>query len=181
MIDTLVDRAERLLSDARRIAVPLPELAARLGAEPSSLAPRLEEDHRFLLIHPITVLDLTLLPPADRDAYSAALQAAGMDTVPRVALAEPPDLPGRPVERLLRESVTRLLARSPEHGLAVAAERALAALTAVGSPADPPGDHSSGIDPSTTHPPGPPALARAPPRRPAPPPRRPPYRGSRRG
>ena len=182
MTDTLTDRAERLLRDGRRIAVPLPELAQRLGAQPDSLARALEDDDRFLIVPSAAPLDLTQLEPAERDAYATALRAAGVNTTPSVLLAEPAtagdgSAPDAPVQLLLRESVTRLLALSPEPNLAAAAERLRTALTAAVRPACPP----CGTAPSTTPPPDPAGPARVPPRRRAPSHRPPPYRGSRRG
>lgn len=181
MIDRLTDRAERLLRDAPRIVVPLSELARGLGAEPGTLARDIADDDRFLLLEPAAPLDLTLLTPADHEAYAAALGAAGVHSAPGVLLARPHPArsraPESPIDLLLRESVTRLLTLTPEPRLAAAAERVLTALAA----AIPTVDRSDGTDPSTTPPPGPVDPVRDPPRRRPPSPRRPPYRGSRRG
>lgn len=178
MIDPLNDRAEAFLSEARRAVVPVPELARRLRAEPDTLARQLDDDPRFVLIRSIAFPDITVLPDIDRGACVRALEAAGVHVEPRVALAEPPDLPpDSPVELLLRNSVVRLLARSSDPALAAAAERLRSALAATVTPAEDP----DGTAPSTTPPPRPMPRGRAPPRRRVPSHPRPPYPGSRRG
>lgn len=173
--DPLNERAEAFLTSARRVAVPIPELARRLGADPDSLTRCLDEDPRFVVMDPVVLPDLSHLPSAaDRDAYTRALVTAGVHVHPSVALAEPVSLPpGSPVDLLLRNSVARLLARSSDPALAAAAERLRSALTASVDPGE--------TDPSTTPTPDPPARARVPPRRRAPSRGRPPYPGSRRG
>lgn len=190
MIDSLTDRTETFLSQCRRAAVPLIELAEQLRADPESLRRQLEHDDRFVLIPPTDVPDLTRLTAADREAYTAALRAAGVHTTPSVALARPEDAePGGRVDLLLRNSVARLLALTPDPGLAAAAERIRPALrAALGpalspplSPTAHPPEGPGETAPSTTPPRGRTAPARVPPRRRTPSPPRPPYPGSRRG
>lgn len=189
MTDSLNDRAEAELRRERRGAVPLSELARRLGTGSASLAAVLDHDDRFLLIAPTCVPDLTLLPAADREAYAAALREAGMETAPTVALAtptepaEPADV--SPVELLLRDSVARLLAANPEPALAAAAHRVWPALTEALAGAAPPNGEPTraprdGTGPSTTRPPDPDGRGRVPRRRRTPSPRRPRHGGSRR-
>lgn len=171
------DRAAALLARAARAAIPVPELAGRLGQSPESLVRRLREDPRFVVIGPSPFPDLSLLPAAGRAAYEAALREAGLHGEPSVALAEPVEAgPGAPVGLLFRDSVARLLARTAEPGLVSAAERLRAALAALATTPDGP----DGRAPSTTPPPDRPRPAPAPPRGRPPPPHPPRYPGSRR-
>lgn len=184
MFDPLTDRAERLLRCARRVAIPLPELADRLRTESVALAAELDRDPRFILVDPTVRSDLSLLPPPDRDRYAAALSAAGVHTAVTVSLAAPVEsASGSAVEDLLRESVARVLSTSPEPALAEAAERLRGALREALSAAPPaagPERAPDGTEPSTTPPHGRGGRGRVPPRRRTRSRRRPPYPGSRR-
>lgn len=172
MSDLLSDRAEAILSAGQRLALSLTALARALGVSPEALAAQLQGDDRFIIIHPPTAPDFTLLTAADREAYTAALRAAGWADAPRVALAAPPH-GARSVDGLLRESLSRLLARTPEPALLAVAERLEEAVRAATGPGR--------AAPSTTPPPDPCGRDGAPPRRRCPPRRPPPYPGSRRG
>jgi len=173
---SLADRAAALLAESDRAAMTLPELARALGATRAELGRWLGDDARFVHVAPPAFPELTILPTVDGASYEAALQRAGVGRAPSVALAEPADPgPGAAVALLLRDSVTRLLARTPDPALVAAAERVRPALAAATSP-DP-----AGTAPSTTRPPDPPEPVRGPPRGRPQPRRRPPYRGSRRG
>lgn len=176
--DALTDRAEALLDATPQVALSLPELAGLLDTSTAALAAQLEGDDRFVLIQPTTFPDLSLLAEADRAAYGAALQEAGVHAAPSVALRTPAD-PGADcsLDLLLRNSVARLLALAPAEGLIAVTERMRMAVgEAIATTDDP-----AGTAPSTTPPPDPLAPGSALPRSRHRPRRRPPYPGSRRG
>lgn len=179
---SLIDRAAAILARADRAAIPLPELADRLGATADELRRHLNDDSRFVLVAAPPFPDLTTLAPGDRDAYAAALRQAGVLGEPCVALTDPDDPgPVPPLDRLLRNSVARLLGRTADPALLAASERLRTALSGLGAtPADSAPLQPAGTAPSTTPLPGPHGSAKGPPRR-LPPSLRPPrYRGSRR-
>lgn len=169
------DRAEALLRATPRVSVPLAELAVELGVEGDALAAALDADARFALVQPAAFPRLSALDEAERHAYATAFRAAGLEAAPSVVLTAPDPDPGGPVsvDRILRETVTRVLARSGDPVLAAAAERLRRAVVAT--------DAIAGTAPSTTPPPGRSGPAPAPPRRRPTSPPRPPYPGSPRG
>lgn len=173
----LTDRAEAILNSTGRVALSVHELAGRLDTSPATLTAQLEGDDRFVLIQPATFPDLSLLADRDRRAYDNALQAAGVHPAPSIALRAPVEEGSRgSVDLLLRNSVTRLLAETPEEGLIAAAERMRLALSGIRDTRACP----VGTAPTTIPPPDPPGPPSAPPRRRRPPGHRPPYPGSRR-
>ncbi|MFO7892355.1 MAG: hypothetical protein R6U63_01360 [Longimicrobiales bacterium] len=174
--DPLLDRAITILRDSPSVALPLPELARRVGTgDPDGLARLLAADDRVRVLGAPALPGLTLLPADRAAAYEHALTAAGLRPFRRVALLHPTPVPGGGVAALLRQTTARLLApgpdpaRSPVSGqaadaVAEAAEQANRAVLATRLP--------GAAAPSTTRPPGPP------PPHPGPPLPRPP--GSRR-
>ena len=178
MIDSATDLTEELLKNAPRLGVPLSEIAHHLNIGAEALERQLERDARFLLLPTGTFPDLSLLPAKERDAYAAALRAAGLHGTPRVLLADPAaPAPGSSIEVLLRDSVGRLLTRSPDPALAAAADQIEEVLRRFTPP--PPEPDRTG--PSTSPPPAQTGSERVPPRRRIPSPPRPRYPGSRRG
>ncbi len=175
---TPADRAVAILSSTPHIAIPLTDLARSLDASAAALAVQLSDDARFVVIRPTAFPDLSLLPESDRAAYDAALRAAGVHSAPSIALRSHAS-GGRhdSVPLLLRDSVARLLASTPQEDVLAAAERTRVALTCALGPFP----DRDGTVPSTTPPPDPPERTRPrPPRRRSP--RRPPrYPGSHRG
>lgn len=175
---TLSDRAAALIDAGRPVCLPLPDLARRLGTTPSHLAGLLEEDGRFVLVRPTLFPELALLPESERARYRAALLSAGVTSTLAVGLREPGEAPpDASVERLLRDSVSRLLTVSPEPDLLTVAEGTRQAVSSALLAAADPGRTA----PSTTPPRYPTGPARDPrPRQHArrPEPR---TRGSRRG
>lgn len=173
----LTDRAEEILNRTTRVALSLPELARQLDTSPASLTAQLEADERFVLVRPTCFPDLSLLSDHDRRAYDTALHAAGVRSAASIALRAPAGPgSGAAVDLLLRDSVTRLLARTPDEALVAAAERMRLALSQIPDAAACP----AGTARSTTPLPGPPAPASAPPPRRPSSGRRPRCPGSRR-
>lgn len=172
----LADRVEELLNGTARVAVPVPEIAEQLDTSPASLAAQLREDTRFVLIQPAAFPDLAMLTEAERSAYSRALREAGVHGTPSVALRDFDTDRNGDVDLLLRDSVTRLLVRSPEPALVAAAERMRRVVTAVTRSRP----DSAEKAPSTTPAPDRTAGRRVPPRRRRSPPAPPRYPGSRR-
>lgn len=174
---SLADRAAALLNDTSRVAMPLPQIARRLEVSPAAVIAQVQDDDRFVLIPPTAFPDLAMLPEDDRSAYDAALASAGVHGTPCIALREPlEDGTSDDVDLLLRNSVARLLGRTPEPSLLAAAERVRMAVTSLVAPRRDPVE----TDPSTTPLPDPIARRRDPPRRRRPPHPKPPYPGSRR-
>lgn len=176
--DPILDRAIAILRDSPSVALPLPELARRVGTgDPDGLARLLAADDRVRVLGAPALPGLTLLP-ADRAAvYERALTAAGLRPLRRVALLHRTPVPGAGVAALLRQTTARLLAPGPEPGsdlargraadaVAEAAERANRAVLATRLP--------GAAAPSTTRPPGPPRPDAGPPPPRPPGPRRPP-------
>lgn len=156
--DLTRDRAVAILTDAPAVAMPVPELAARLGTvDPDRLARTLATDPRLVILGPP---GLALSTPERAADYERALTDAGMRPVRRVTLVHPTPAPAPGVAGLLRETTARLLTRpGPDADrLTELAERAHRAVLAVGAGAE---------APSTTPPPGP----RPPPPTPRPGPR----------
>lgn len=168
------ERAAAFLNATGRVLVPVPELARAVDIDPARLLMGLAEDPRFVVVRPPLFPDLTLLPATDRQAYSAALAAAGVHATPVVALSEPES--GDAVPALLRRTVGRLLARDPAPELAIQADRLEQVMRAALSE-----EWRAGTGRSTTPLPGPRPAAPDPPRRRAAERRPPRYRGSRRG
>lgn len=170
--DPILDRAIAILRDSPSVALPLPELARRVGTgDPDGLARLLAADDRVLVLAASALPDLTLLPADRAAAYERALTAAGLRPFRRVALLHRTPVPGAGVAALLRQTTARLLAPGPQPGpgpirgqaaadVAEAAERANRAVLAARLP--------DAAVPSTTRPPDPP------PPEPGPPPPRPP-------
>lgn len=150
MTDPLIDRAITFLGDSPRVALPVAELARRLGTvDPDGLARRLAGDPRLLLIEPPALPGLALLPADRQAAYERALRAAGLRSAPRVALLHRTPHPGAGVAALLRHTAAQLLTPGPDaEAVADAAERANRALLAA--------LRGGAGAPSTTHPPDPP-------------------------
>lgn len=165
---TVLDRAAVILAAEAVIALPLSELAARIGAPPDLLVGALRGDPRFVLVRPHARADLELLDREGRAAYQAALDRAGLSDEPAVAVVRAPDSPGRSVADLVRATAIALLgadAESPVPGAARPLHQVL--RLSLGN---------AGRAPSTIHPPGPPRPAPDPPPPPRPspsPPRRP--------
>ncbi len=175
---TPADRAVEILSSTSRLAIPLTDLARTLDTSTAALAAQLLDDDRFVVVHPTAFPDLSLLSETDRTAYDVALRAAGVHPVPSVALRT--HAGGRrhcSVDILLRDSMARLLASTPQEDLLAAAERMRLAVSRAMGPAPDP----DGTAQSTTPLPGPPERTRDRPPRRRSPRRPPPYPGSRRG
>ncbi len=148
MSEPVAERALTILTDAARVALPLSELAGRLGhGDPASLGRQLEADDRFAVVE-VRAFPALAPDPRGRDgSYAAALRAAGLAAAPLVARTGMPAPPGAPVDALLRDSMGRLLAVRVTPSLVAAAARVHDAVVAVMTPA--------GAAPSTTPPPGP--------------------------
>lgn len=175
---SLTDRVEELLNGTARVAVPVPEIAEALGTSPAALVALIEDDPRFLVIQPEAFPDLAMLPEVDRSAYGRALREAGVHGTPSIALRVAASASDHDdVGLLLRDSVARLLVRSPEPALLAAAERMRRAVTDVTKAGPDPVETA----PSTTPLPDRSGQNRVPPRRRHSPPARPRYPGSRRG
>jgi hypothetical protein len=136
-MNAIPDRAEAALRAARRMAVPLPQLARELAVEGRSLAHHLAGDRRFVVVEPVAYPDLGPLPEPLRAAYVAALRSAGVEDAPAVVLVTPtPRGPGplEAVETLLHRTVAAVLTRTPDPRLAAAAERTRRAVAAASEP-----------------------------------------------
>ncbi|MGK7312169.1 MAG: hypothetical protein ACN0LA_07985 [Candidatus Longimicrobiales bacterium M2_2A_002] len=149
MTDPIIERAIAILRSSACVALPLDELAARVGTvDPDGLARRIAADPRLILVEPVSLPGLELLSADRETAYDRALREAGLRGGRRVALRARRASPGAGVSALLLETAARLLSPGPEADvLARAADRAYRAVTAT-LPAGP--------APSTTRPPGPP-------------------------
>lgn len=149
MTDSIIDRAIAILRSAACVALPLDELAARVGTvDPDGLARRIAADPRLILVEPVSLPGLELLSAERETAYDRALRDAGLRGNRRVALRTRRASPGAGVSALLLETAARLLSPGPEaDALARAADRAYRAVTAT---------LPTGEAPSTTRPPGPP-------------------------
>lgn len=150
MTDPLIQRAIEILRDASCVALPLSELADRVGTvDHDGLARRVAADPRLLLVEPPLFPDLAPLPPDREAAYERALRSAGIRGARRVALLRRGPAPTGDLAALLLETAALLLTPGPAaDALAHAADRAYEAVTATVA--------GAGARPSTTRPPGPP-------------------------
>lgn len=153
MDQLITARAADTLRRSRHVALPLDDLAARLGVHdplpgPAALERALRADPRFRLIHeeqPLPGLDAW--SPGELAAYEPALRAAGLSPSPLVVLLEsngctlgvrgagggPAVGPGASaapdaVRSLLHVTLSTLLQAGPAPGFVRAACRAAAAI-----------------------------------------------------
>ena len=155
MDDAILERAIAVLHAEPAVALPLPELARRVGtADADGLARRLAGDPRVVILGALPLPGLSLLPAERAAAYEHALRDAGLRPAHQVALLDRTPVPATGVAALLRETTARLLGPGRDAGRwAEAAERANRAVLATGP---------DGAAPSTTPPPDPPPTAPAP-------------------
>jgi hypothetical protein len=118
---TPVDRAAIILAAEAVIALPLGDLAARIGVDPDLLVGRLRADPRFVVFRPDALPDLELLTEDGRGAFRAALERAGLSDEPSVAVLGGPCPHAEPVAELLRGTVLALLAADAGDPLAATA------------------------------------------------------------
>jgi hypothetical protein len=174
MPDPTLDRAAAILRSRGRIAMTTADLAAALGDAAGTVAVlerRLADDDRFVVFDTGAELPgLEAWGPGDRLAYAAALRHVDLPRPPLVLLRDDRDPPGRPgwsalpgepgapstpaisLSRLLRHTVIALAGTRSGPLMALAAEKACAALSRVNPP-------RFGAALSTTPPPGPPPPA----------------------
>lgn len=150
MDDAILERAIAVLHAEPSVALPLPELAHRVGTtDPDGLARLLAADPRVVVLAPLPLPGLSLLPAERAAAFERALHEAGLRPTRRVALVHRTPVPAAGVADRLRETTARLLDGGPHADrLAEAAERANRAVMAAARP--------GAEAPSTTPPPGPP-------------------------
>lgn len=132
MTDPTVDRAIAILREARSVALPLAELARRLGhIDPAALADRLAPDPRLRVLDPGGFPPMACPLPHRAAAYDRALRAAGLQVDRYVALIDVPMVPpSAGIGALLRSTAALLLAPGDADALAEPAERAARALRA---------------------------------------------------
>lgn len=132
MTDPTVERAIAILEGAPSVALPLPELARRLGTvDADALALRMTGDPRLRLL-PAPGLRLVACPDPRRAAtYGRALRAAGLLPDRQVALVDAPaPPPDAGALALLRATTALLLGPGQADDLLAAAGRAGQALRA---------------------------------------------------
>ena len=137
MTDLTADRAVAALQGAPSVALPLAELARRLGfVDPEALAVRLAPDPRLLLLDSPGLPAPVCPSPERQAAYDRALRSAGLAAGRRVVLVAPALIPRTAgLGPLLRASTARLAGAGPDgRALTAAAERVQLALQAMGGP-----------------------------------------------